>query len=279
MSFCCIACSDDDDNLQTPTIPLGEVTLQASQPDNVTLSVPQTASIATNDGTTVVSYANGQELSFKLDSSKSSAILTSIDGTAGTVVVPSSITLSDNTLFTVDSIGVDNTEYSTLCESVNEIVLPKTIKSSVSTYTRRLANFPNLERIKMESGFVGFNSINGAVYTDDLKTLVYCPKGRMGEFSIANGTETISSHAFYGASNLTRVVIPSSVKNIEANSFDYNTHLQVINVLATTIPNTAELAFGYYARHATLVVPQGCLDSYKSNVGFKYFSNFEQYNY
>ncbi len=262
-------CSDDNDsgNSQTPVIPLGQVTLQSATPDNAAVSVPAVSKTeydnasAANVRTAVLTFANGQVLTFSTNKTKQNAALTKIEGSAESITVPSAVTLG-NEVFTVDSIGIPDLVPSPLCETVREITLPSTIKSSASTYTQRLNNFPNLNSVRMEAGFSGFVSINGAVYTADMKKFIYCPLGRDGEFSIADGTETICSRAFDPESRIIRVVIPASMKEIEDEAFLYNNSLQVVNILATMAPVARERAFGYYARRATLVIPQGCRASY-----------------
>jgi hypothetical protein len=280
LSLLLVGCSDEEEDLQKLTLPVGEVTLQAAQPDNATISVPNVKDVqkSTSGTTAAITYANGQELSFSLNASDLTASVTSIDGTAEEVTIPANINV-ENATYTVNGIAVDGKEFTYLCESVKKITLPKTIASTSSTYTQRLANFPNLESVEMEAGMDGFTSINGAVYTSDMKTLVFCPKARSGEFAIANGTETILSRAFYGASKLTRIVIPASLKKIETTVFYYNSQLQVINMLATSAPEADDLSFGYYARRAVLAVPQGCVNNYKGTIGYTFFKNIEEHSY
>lgn len=295
-------CSDDSEgNPQAPTIPLGQVSLQAPVPDNATVNAPAVAKAefdnasAANVRPAVLTFANGQVLTFSTNREKHTAALTGIEGTAQSVTVPASLTLGQD-VFTVDSIGIPLLVVEPLSETVTEITLPATVKTSESTYTGRLNNFPNLTAVRTEAGFPRFVSINGAVYTEDMRKFVYCPSGRDGEFSIANGTEVIGERAFDPEANIIRVVIPASMKEIGDEAFLYNGKLQVVNILAQTAPVARKTAFGYYARRATLVIPEGSRASYMvpqpaadaddaaklnfiNHEGYRFFENVAEYKY
>lgn len=272
------SCSDDKDDLQKVNIPLDQVTLQSATPDNATVNAP---AVATADGSKIT-YANGQTLTFA--GNATGVTLTSIEGICENVIVPAAVTIN-GTSYNVTAISIPAV-YGDYNESVKTITLPATVSANASTFQSNLNYYPNLEQIVLAVGFGDFSSIAGAVYTSDLKTIVYCPRGRKGSFSIANGTETVASGAFDPESYVERVVVPASVTEIEDEAFMYNKSLQVVNMLGKTAPVARKVAFGYYARRATLVIPSGSTGYRVSapaanadETAVEYFENHEGYTF
>ena len=65
-----------------------------------------------------------------------------------------------------------------------------------------------------------YSAVGGNLYSKDLKTLVrYAPASTASEFSIPEGTTTISEGAFEGAASLVTVRIPATVTSIGAHAF------------------------------------------------------------
>lgn len=65
-----------------------------------------------------------------------------------------------------------------------------------------------------------FRSVDGVLFTADLKTLVAYPVANNAkEYLVPNETEIIAEEAFWGAKNLSSVIIPDSVTEIGAFAF------------------------------------------------------------
>ena len=65
-----------------------------------------------------------------------------------------------------------------------------------------------------------YSAVGGNLYSKDLKTLVrYAPASTASEFSVPDGTTTISEGAFEGAVSLVTVRIPATVTSIGAHAF------------------------------------------------------------
>lgn len=88
----------------------------------------------------------------------------------------------------------------------------------------------SLESISVVESNEVFASIDGVLYTKDIKTLVKCPGGKSGSFTIPKGVNEIGKHAFYACSNILSVSIPSSVTEIGVRAFGSCTGLESINV-------------------------------------------------
>ena len=83
--------------------------------------------------------------------------------------------------------------------------------------------------------------------------------------TIPNSVEGIERRAFYACSGLTSVTIGSGVKTIESESFANCPDLLDVYCYVEMVPSTKSDAFsGSYPEYATLHVPDGCIESYKT---------------
>lgn len=81
-----------------------------------------------------------------------------------------------------------------------------------------LENNQHITAFKVDEANEYFCSIDGAIYSKDMKTLLFCP-ATATEHNIPDGVEVIRSKAFYKCGNLVTVTIPDSVKRIEEKAF------------------------------------------------------------
>lgn len=73
----------------------------------------------------------------------------------------------------------------------------------------------------------------GVEFSDDMKTLIKCPKDFKGEYIIYNNVTSIGKKAFCGCTNMTTVTIPNCVTSIGKHAFEGCFCLTYI-----TIPNS-----------------------------------------
>lgn len=99
-----------------------------------------------------------------------------------------------------------------------------------------------------------YASYDGAVYSSDNKTLIYCPAAKKS-LNFADGVETIGEYAFCN-SRLTSVTIPGTVKSIAANAFNRS------QMTTVEIPGSVETigssAF-FFANVSNLILNEGLL--------------------
>lgn len=76
----------------------------------------------------------------------------------------------------------------------------------------------SLRNIYVGTGSSHFVSVDGVVFTQNLKTLVLFPSGRTGEYAVPEGTEKIGDHAFFSCI-INKVTVPEGVTAIESAGF------------------------------------------------------------
>ena len=82
-------------------------------------------------------------------------------------------------------------------------------------------------------------SVDGIIFTKDLKTLEAFPTGRTGHYEIPDGTECVGMDAFTGTA-LDSIYVPDSVRHISANGFT-SPNLKEISLPAHADEEIAEL--------------------------------------
>lgn len=64
-----------------------------------------------------------------------------------------------------------------------------------------------------------YKSIDGILYTADMKTLVYCPQGKNGIVKIPKSVRYIADYAFYNCNQIEKVIIHKNIKTIGKEAF------------------------------------------------------------
>ena len=78
----------------------------------------------------------------------------------------------------------------------------------------------NLLSINVDAGNANYSSVNGILYTKDMKTLVEYPAGKEGNsYSVSNGVSVIGDYAFHSQKYLETVLLPSTVTEIGDYAF------------------------------------------------------------
>jgi len=99
----------------------------------------------------------------------------------------------------------------------------------------------NLTAINVAADNNTYSSQDGVLYNKDKTTLVLCPPGKTGAFTIPAGVTSIGDRAFSGCNSLTSVTIPNSVTSIGSYAFTNCTSLTSV-----AIPNGVT-SIGSYA--------------------------------
>ncbi len=150
------------------------------------------------------------------------------DKYSGSVVIPSTVK-SDDTTYTVTSIG--GLAFNG-CDRLSEVTIPSsvtsighwafngcgklkkvTIPASVTSIGYRAFSYcPSLKAIYAEEG--AYVSQDGVLYSKGMAELIQFPAGKGRSFDIPDGVAGIGDGAFYGCGSLKEVTIPDSVTSI-----------------------------------------------------------------
>ena len=112
----------------------------------------------------------------------------------------------------------------------------------------------SLTKIEVAAGNPSFCSVDGVLFTKDMKTLIAYPAAKPGtSYTIPDTVTTISAQAFGSSKYLTSITIPSSVASIENSAFNgFEAGMdEYYSVAHTERPAPGEYTFGlkdiYYA--------------------------------
>ena len=78
--------------------------------------------------------------------------------------------------------------------------------------------FSNKYIEELESRVSRYRTVDGILYSADMKTLILCPAGKTGEITIPDGVERIRKQAFFG-SKINKVIFPDSLVRLQKEAF------------------------------------------------------------
>lgn len=102
------------------------------------------------------------------------------------------------------------------CTSLDSITIPGSVTGIGGS---AFGYCTDLEEIEVEGGNPAYTSIDGVLFTRDRETLVSCPAGMEGEYTLPAGVTSIGAGAFSGCDDLERITIPDSVTRIGDSAF------------------------------------------------------------
>ena len=185
-------------------------------------------------------------------------------------VIPSGVTRIENEAFrycsdlleitlppSVTSIGDFAFEE---CIILQEITLPSSV-TSIGDFA--FAGCDNLRGIKVDENNRTYKTIDGVLYTKDLKTIICYPKGKEDKkFVIPSGVTSIGINAFSSCRNLQEITLPSGVTSIGKCAFYWCWYLQKIT-LPSSVTSIGDDAFSGYYNLQQINIPTGTLEKFK----------------
>ena len=160
------------------------------------------------------------------------------------VTLPNSVTSIGNYAFQssgLTSITIGNSVTSigdyafSGCSGLTSVSIPNNVTSignSAFWGCSSLKEFVVLEQNQ------NYSSIDGVLFNKDKTTIITCPQGKSGVYTIPNSV-TLINGAFFGCTGLTSITIPNSVTSIGNSAFSGCTGLTSI-----TIPNSVAVIGG-----------------------------------
>ena len=103
------------------------------------------------------------------------------------------------------------------CSSLTSVIIPNSVKY---LRLRAFRDCSSLISIVVASGNPKYASEDGVLFDLTKTTLIHCPGGKAGAYSIPNSVTTIDYRAFSGCSRLTSVTIPDRATAIDYGAFE-----------------------------------------------------------
>ena len=140
------------------------------------------------------------------------------------VVLPASVrsisAYAFSDCFNLDSVSlpeglqsIDFTAFSR-CPYLKELIIPA---STTGLAFRQFDNFTT--ELHIAPGNTQFIERDHAIYTADMRKLLWCSKNADGVFTVPEDVEVIGSYAFANCGKLSSIVLPNSLTTIESDSF------------------------------------------------------------
>ncbi len=126
------------------------------------------------------------------------------------------------------------------CHDLKSVSIPGTITGS---FLARFNGCANLEVINISDGHEAYISVDGVVFNKDKTMLMYCPKGKSGNYVVPDGVTVIGNkydggvfgvmydRAFENCAKLESITIPASVCDMSPDQeYKYCSNLKSFNV-------------------------------------------------
>ena len=129
------------------------------------------------------------------------------------------------------------------CSSLTSVTIPASV-TSIGYAAFQTGDL--MTAITVDSGNAVFSSLDGVLFDKSQTTLIHCPGGRIGAYSIPDSVISIGDQAFASCSSLTGVTIPGSVTSIGDGAFSWCHSLTRITIPAsvTSIGDSAFIGCG-----------------------------------
>jgi BspA type Leucine rich repeat region (6 copies) len=148
--------------------------------------------------------------------------ITGYTGSGGAVTIPS----TTNGL-PVTSIGSHAFYY---CTSLTSVTIPNSV---TNIGDEAFYECTSLSAITVDAFNPAYSSVAGVLFNQSQTTLIQCPGGKAGSYTIPNTVINIGDYAFYYCPSLTSVTIPTSVTSIGDWAFS-----SCGGLTSVTIPNS-----------------------------------------
>lgn len=129
------------------------------------------------------------------------------------------------------------------CVALRSVTLPNRL--SENSAIDIFSGCTKLLEINVEKGNAYYSSVNGLLCDSTGSTVLYCPLGVSGEYTIPNGITAIGANAFQSRTQITSLIIPDYVTAIGEYAFAGCTRLTSVTFRGTAAPTTT--AIGNYA--------------------------------
>lgn len=142
---------------------------------------------------------------FTFTTNNGAITITGYSGPGGTMVIP-----DQTNGYPVTSIGIWFSGYDT---NVTNVVIGRNITNIATGWQNESLSYLGLQAITVDTNNSVYSSSDGVLYDRSRTTLLKCPRGKAGSYTIPDGV-TIGQAAFQYCKALTSVTMPNSLTNI-----------------------------------------------------------------
>ena len=146
-------------------------------------------------------------------------------------------------------IGIDE-QAMLFCKGITSLTIPATVKTIGDN---ALSGMSSLEQIIVATDNPYFVSVEGVLFTKDGEKLVQFPIEKAKQYDVPSGTTTIDKDAFY-QSNLTSIVLPPTLINVNYDAFGYCKNLKEITI-PESVKTIGEYSFGHCTSLTSVHLP------------------------
>jgi len=137
------------------------------------------------------------------------------------------------------------------CEALKEITLPSTLTNLDAA---AISYCPALNAVNTNGG--SFRSVDGVLFSGDMKTLICFPANRAGSYTVPAGVTAIGDNAFMGCKNLTDITLPEGLASIGDQAFHSCSALKSI-VMPDSVTSLGNSAFYFCEALEKVVLSKG----------------------
>ena len=168
-------------------------------------------------------------------------------GSDGAVVIPD----TTNGLL-VTSIGTDAFFF---CTNLTSITIPDSV-----TNIGFLAfdGCTSLTAIEVDAHNPVYGSVGGVLFNRSTNTLIQCPEGRTGNYTVPDSVTNIGDYAFFGCAGLTGVIIGNSVASIGVSAFSYCSSLSNV-AIPNSVISLGDWVFSNCDSLTNVTIPNGVI--------------------
>jgi hypothetical protein len=120
------------------------------------------------------------------------------------------------------------------CRTIVSINIPNSVTSISNNGGNAFNSCYSLTTISVDTTNSKYSSDHGVLYNKDKTELIFCPRGKSGEYIIPSSVTEIGDRAFSGCESLTNITIPNSVTSIGSYGNAFSSCSSLTNI---TIPN------------------------------------------
>ena len=183
------------------------------------------------------------DFTYRIDFPTNTITITGYIGSGGAVAIPS--TLEGKTVTSIESYAFN------YCTSLTSVTIPNSV---TNIGVRAFDSCTSLTAITVDALNSFYSSVDGVLFNKSQTTLIQCPGGKAGSYTIPNSVTSIGDYAFSCCTSLTSVTIPDSVTSIGDGAFDSCTSLTSVTI-PNSVTSIGDGAFAYCTSLTSVTIP------------------------